>query len=148
MEIISDLAAMVRELLIQFYRSTRFKPTRIFMFRDGVSEGQFTNVLQYELRAMREACMTLEHGYQPGITFIAVQKRHHTRLFAVDKKDQVSSNVLYFTNEFPQIRWAKRSTFHLAQQSMLALLIRPISTSTYARMRAFRCISRIKIMLL
>ena len=31
----------------------------------------------------------LERGYQPGITFIAVQKRHHTRLFAVDKKDQV-----------------------------------------------------------
>lgn len=33
--------------------------------------------------------MLLERGYQPGITFIAVQKRHHTRLFAVDKKDQV-----------------------------------------------------------
>ncbi len=33
--------------------------------------------------------MMLERGYQPGITFIAVQKRHHTRLFAVDMKDQV-----------------------------------------------------------
>ena len=43
-------------------------------------------VLQYELRAIREACMMLERGYQPGITFIAVQKRHHTRLFAVDSK--------------------------------------------------------------
>lgn len=80
---------MVRELLVQFYRNTRFKPTRIVIYRDGVSEGQFLNVLQHELRAMREACMTLERGYQPGITFIAVQKRHHTRLFAVDKKDQV-----------------------------------------------------------
>ncbi|KAH7725206.1 argonaute 2 [Aphelenchoides avenae] len=88
-EIISDLTYMVRELLIQFYRNTRFKPTRIVLYRDGVSEGQFLNVLQHELRAMREACMMLERGYQPGITFIAVQKRHHTRLFAVDKKDQV-----------------------------------------------------------
>ncbi|KHJ99080.1 piwi domain protein, partial [Oesophagostomum dentatum] len=88
-EIISDLTYMVRELLVQFYRNTRFKPTRIVVYRDGVSEGQFFNVLQYELRAMREACMMLESGYQPGITFIAVQKRHHTRLFAVDKKDQV-----------------------------------------------------------
>ncbi|PAV78541.1 hypothetical protein WR25_09569 isoform C [Diploscapter pachys] len=88
-EIISDLTYMVRELLVQFYRNTRFKPTRIVVYRDGVSEGQFFNVLQYELRAMREACMMLERGYQPGITFIAVQKRHHTRLFAVDKKDQV-----------------------------------------------------------
>ncbi|CAG9530415.1 unnamed protein product [Cercopithifilaria johnstoni] len=88
-EIISDLTYMVRELLIQFYRSTRFKPTRIIIYRDGVSEGQFFNVLQYELRALRECCMLLEEDYQPGITFIAVQKRHHTRLFAVDKKDQV-----------------------------------------------------------
>ncbi|CEF69226.1 Protein argonaute-4 [Strongyloides ratti] len=88
-EIISDMAYMVRDLLIQFYRNTRFKPTRIVLYRDGISEGQFLNVLQYELRAIREACMTLEKGYQPGITYIAVQKRHHTRLFAVDKKDQV-----------------------------------------------------------
>ncbi|KAK0407213.1 hypothetical protein QR680_019080 [Steinernema hermaphroditum] len=88
-EIIQDLTYMVRELLVQFYRNTRFKPTRIIVYRDGVSEGQFYNVLQNELRSMREACMMLERGYQPGITFIAVQKRHHTRLFAVDKKDQV-----------------------------------------------------------
>ncbi|UMM44172.1 hypothetical protein L5515_019381 [Caenorhabditis briggsae] len=88
-EIISDLTYMVRELLVQFYRNTRFKPARIVVYRDGVSEGQFFNVLQYELRAIREACMMLERGYQPGITFIAVQKRHHTRLFAVEKKDQV-----------------------------------------------------------
>uniref|UniRef100_A0A915MGY2 Protein argonaute-1 n=9 Tax=cellular organisms TaxID=131567 RepID=A0A915MGY2_MELJA len=80
-EIISELTFMVRELLIQFYRNTRFKPTRIIVYRDGV--------LQSELRSMREACMMLERGYQPGITFIALQKRHHTRLFAVDKKDQV-----------------------------------------------------------
>jgi len=47
-------------------------------------------VLVHELRAIREACMNLEMGYQPGITFIVVQKRHHTRLFCADKKDQVS----------------------------------------------------------
>uniref|UniRef100_A0A0N5A9X1 Protein argonaute-1 n=1 Tax=Syphacia muris TaxID=451379 RepID=A0A0N5A9X1_9BILA len=88
-ETISDLSVMVRELLVQFYRNTRFKPTRIIVYRDGVSEGQFFNVLQHELRAMRDACRMLETGYQPGITFIAVQKRHHTRLFAVEKKDQV-----------------------------------------------------------
>lgn len=46
-EIISDLASMVKELLIQFYRSTRFKPTRIIFYRDGVSEGQFFNVINF-----------------------------------------------------------------------------------------------------
>lgn len=43
-EIIAELAAMVRELLIQFYRSTRHKPQRIIFYRDGVSEGQFQQV--------------------------------------------------------------------------------------------------------
>ena len=43
-EIIADLSNMVKELLVQFYKSTRFKPTRIIFYRDGVSEGQFTQV--------------------------------------------------------------------------------------------------------
>ena len=43
-EIIQELASMVKELLIQFYKSTRFKPTRIIFYRDGVSEGQFQSV--------------------------------------------------------------------------------------------------------
>uniref|UniRef100_A0A2I3GHI1 Argonaute RISC catalytic component 2 n=1 Tax=Nomascus leucogenys TaxID=61853 RepID=A0A2I3GHI1_NOMLE len=89
-EIIQDLAAMVRELLIQFYKSTRFKPTRIIFYRDGVSEGQFQQVLHHELLAIREACIKLEKDYQPGITFIVVQKRHHTRLFCTDKNERPS----------------------------------------------------------
>ncbi|XP_052762994.1 protein argonaute-2-like isoform X3 [Mya arenaria] len=97
-EIIQELASMVKELLIQFYKATRFKPTRIIFYRDGVSEGQFqsvSRVLSHELRAIREACMKLEADYQPGITFIVVQKRHHTRLFCADRKDQIgrSGNI-------------------------------------------------------
>ena len=33
--------------------------------------------------------MKLEEGYQPGITFIVVQKRHHTRLFCANPADMV-----------------------------------------------------------
>ncbi|KAK2095082.1 Protein argonaute-2 [Saguinus oedipus] len=83
-EIIQDLAAM-------FYKSTRFKPTRIIFYRDGVSEGQFQQVLHHELLAIREACIKLEKDYQPGITFIVVQKRHHTRLFCTDKNERPRS---------------------------------------------------------
>jgi Piwi domain len=41
---------------------------------------------QHELTAIREACIKLEADYKPGITFVVVQKRHHTRLFCADKK--------------------------------------------------------------
>lgn len=48
-EVIQDLTNMVRELLIQFYKSTRFKPTRIIYYRGGVSEGQMKQVRGYFL---------------------------------------------------------------------------------------------------
>ncbi|MEQ2199396.1 Protein argonaute-3, partial [Xenoophorus captivus] len=76
-EVIQDLASMVRELLIQFYKSTRYKPTRIIFYRDGVSEGQFRQVLYYELLAIREACISLEKEYQPGITYIGTSRPSH-----------------------------------------------------------------------
>uniref|UniRef100_H2YUA1 Argonaute RISC catalytic component 2 n=1 Tax=Ciona savignyi TaxID=51511 RepID=H2YUA1_CIOSA len=87
-EIIRDLAVMVRDLMVEFYKATHYKPVRVIMYRDGVSEGQFQQVLSTELRAIREACTMLEVGYQPGITFIVVQKRHHTRLFCRNHEDR------------------------------------------------------------
>nr|AVX29505.1 argonaute 1 [Lilium lancifolium] len=81
---------MIKELLISFKRETGQKPKRIIFYRDGVSEGQFYQVLLYELQAIRQACATLEPDYQPCVTFVVVQKRHHTRLFANNHADQRS----------------------------------------------------------
>ncbi|XP_047075118.1 protein argonaute 1B-like [Lolium rigidum] len=78
---------MVKELLISFKRATGQKPQRIIFYRDGVSEGQFYQVLLFELDAIRKACASLEPNYQPPVTFVVVQKRHHTRLFANNHND-------------------------------------------------------------
>lgn len=106
------------------------------VYRDGVSEGQFYQVLLYELDAIRkvinffwglgiysrisvlsdgylsdyckivcylilysiQACASLEPNYQPTVTFVVVQKRHHTRLFANNHHDRhavdKSGNIL------------------------------------------------------
>uniref|UniRef100_A0A7N0U3U9 Argonaute 1 n=1 Tax=Kalanchoe fedtschenkoi TaxID=63787 RepID=A0A7N0U3U9_KALFE len=79
---------MIKELLISFRRATGQKPQRIIFYRDGVSEGQFYQVLLYELDAIRRACASLEPNYQPPVTFVVVQKRHHTRLFADNHNDR------------------------------------------------------------
>ncbi|KAL3359602.1 hypothetical protein AABB24_016241 [Solanum stoloniferum] len=81
---------MIRDLLISFRKATGQKPQRIIFYRDGVSEGQFYQVLLFELDAIRKACASLEPNYQPPVTFIVVQKRHHTRLFANNHKDRSS----------------------------------------------------------
>ncbi|KAL5678778.1 hypothetical protein ACJX0J_014909, partial [Zea mays] len=72
---------MIRELLISFRKKTNRKPERIIFYRDGVSEGQFSHVLLHEMDPIRKACASLEEGYLPPVTFVVVQKRHHTRLF-------------------------------------------------------------------
>ncbi|XP_022144917.1 protein argonaute PNH1-like isoform X2 [Momordica charantia] len=80
---------MIRELLLSFKKATGQKPLRIIFYRDGVSEGQFYQVLLHELDA---ACASLEPSYQPPVTFIVVQKRHHTRLFASNHNDRSSTD--------------------------------------------------------
>ncbi|ERN01425.1 hypothetical protein AMTRI_Chr03g147670 [Amborella trichopoda] len=81
---------MIRDLLISFKIATRQKPQRIIFYRDGVSEGQFNQVLLEEMDAIRKACASLEEGYLPPVTFIVCQKRHHTRLFTNNHNNQSS----------------------------------------------------------
>ncbi|KAI3665036.1 hypothetical protein L6452_43652 [Arctium lappa] len=46
---------MIRELLEDFYRSTqKLKPQNVIIFRDGVSESQFSQVLNIEMEQIME----------------------------------------------------------------------------------------------
>ncbi|CAI5479135.1 unnamed protein product [Closterium sp. Yama58-4] len=87
---------LVRELLMEFYQTAKRKPERIIFFRDGVSEGQFYQVLAYELEAVRAACRAMDPSgsYSPRITYVVVQKRHHTRLFPADNNRDKNGNVM------------------------------------------------------
>ncbi|GBC09434.1 hypothetical protein RclHR1_08860007 [Rhizophagus clarus] len=85
-EIISELAEMVKNMLKTFYQTCRRKPERILFYRDGVSENQFKQVLEGEFKAIKSACHSLEQGYSPNVTFVIVQKRHHTRFFPIDDR--------------------------------------------------------------
>lgn len=62
----------------------------VFLSDEGLCVYAVFQVLYYELLAIREACISLEKEYQPGITYIVVQKRHHTRLFCADRNERVS----------------------------------------------------------
>jgi len=74
-------------------RHNGMKPQRLLFYRDGASEGQFKEILEKEVRAIKEACQQLEQGYAPPITCassvcgrsdpadVVCAKRHHTRFF-------------------------------------------------------------------
>lgn len=80
-EIIQDLEDIIHKQLLKFKEKTCSVPKKLFYFRDGVSEGQFLQLLDSELVAIRRACLRLNINYKPSITFVVVQKRHHTRMF-------------------------------------------------------------------
>ncbi|KAJ3053657.1 eukaryotic translation initiation factor 2C, 2 [Rhizophlyctis rosea] len=85
--IYDEMSLMVIELLKNFYQVSSRKPERIVWYRDGVSEGQFGEVMTAEINAIRKACHRMERGYKPAITYIVVQKRHHTRFFPLERTD-------------------------------------------------------------
>ncbi len=51
--IITDLFAMVKELLKTFYQNCRRKLECILFYRDGISENQFEQVLEGEINSVK-----------------------------------------------------------------------------------------------
>lgn len=81
-EMIDGLDEMVKNLLNEFKKRNGSLPRRIIVFRDGVSQGQFQQVLDIELVAIKAAFELL--GYQDShvkIAFVVCQKRHNSRFF-------------------------------------------------------------------
>ncbi|XP_019164711.1 PREDICTED: protein argonaute 7-like [Ipomoea nil] len=91
-EMIEDLSEMVGEILHDFLGEHFVLPERIIFFRDGVSETQFSKVLQHELQAIQTACSRFPN-YKPPITLAVVQKRHHTRLFPSSPLKNSNENI-------------------------------------------------------
>lgn len=91
LEIIWDLGKMVSSLLDEHFNKNKRYPDRILFLRDGVSEGQFSKCLNHEMNQIRDACASKANGYKPAVTFVVVQKRHHTRFFALNPRDCTKS---------------------------------------------------------
>ncbi|KAI6178463.1 Piwi domain protein [Aphelenchoides besseyi] len=55
----------VRERVVAFLNATSRLPERILVYRDGVSSGQFAEVLREELNGIRAACAIITTNYRP-----------------------------------------------------------------------------------
>lgn len=89
-----------------YHATNKVKPDRLIFYRDGVSEGQFAEVQQKELTQIMAVCRALPGGYNPKITYIVVQKRHHTRIFPQDPREaDRNGNVLAGEGALADCRW-------------------------------------------
>lgn len=95
-EVIVELGAMFKEVYFRWFQNFQKKwhVQSIIMFRDGVSDGQFEEVLQVELEALRTACREISDKFHPRITYIIVTKRHHARFFPDKENADRSGNIL------------------------------------------------------
>ena len=94
-EIVSDLENAMTSLLTTFRQKNNSKmPSSIIVYRDGVGEGQFSQVTTTELSAIRGAVELM--GYTTDnvkILIVVCQKGHHTRFVYEDQIDGSKSFI-------------------------------------------------------
>ena len=93
-EMIKHLDSMMNEALKSYFRKNKVLPQRIVFYRDGVSEGQFQHVIDNEYDLLFKAFSKISATYKPKLTFIVVQKRHHTRFMVEDTKRNVDPGTV------------------------------------------------------
>ena len=84
---ITDMKIMMEERLKLYQKHKRTLPRRIIVYRDGVSEGQFSIVVDEEYPRMIEAFKSFGNAkqpYRPQVTIVICGKRHHTRFYPAD----------------------------------------------------------------
>nr|AGS47796.1 argonaute 9 [Salvia miltiorrhiza] len=70
------------------------RPDQIIIFRDGVSESQFNQVLNIELNQIIEACKFLDPNWSPKFVVIIAQKNHHTKFFQPNSPENVQAGTI------------------------------------------------------
>ncbi|KXH25802.1 piwi domain-containing protein [Colletotrichum simmondsii] len=102
-------------------------PEYIVIYRDGVSEGQFTQVLDIELPMIRQACTAMYGNRRPKISIIVSVKRHQTRFYPTSEADMdpKSRNIKNGTVVDRGITQARYWDFFLTAHTALKGTARP-----------------------
>lgn len=130
-EIIQDFKEIILEHLRFFKEKNRCLPDKILYYRDGVSEGQFDQVMAIEKNAMYQACREIEQGYETKVkmTIIVVQKRHHTRFFpgatGIGRDDKRNNNVPAGTIVDTVITQPNENHFYLVSHQSIQGVAKP-----------------------
>uniref|UniRef100_A0A0W0FNM2 Putative argonaute-like protein n=1 Tax=Moniliophthora roreri TaxID=221103 RepID=A0A0W0FNM2_MONRR len=85
-EMVLELKEMMVERLLAYQAKSGSLPERVFVFRDGVSEGQYDIVLSEELPQILEAFNRFntrdrKTPYRPLLSVVICGKRHHARFY-------------------------------------------------------------------
>lgn len=88
-----EMVESLKDMVIERLKLWRDKangnlPKRIIVYRDGVSEDQYDDVLRFELIRIRKACdKVYGKKREVEIALVIVAKRHHVRFYPTEHKD-------------------------------------------------------------
>ncbi|KAI5636178.1 piwi domain-containing protein [Phthorimaea operculella] len=124
-EMIVEFEDMMVEHLKVYRQKQGALPRKFYVFRDGVSEGQFAQVMESELQAVHRAYQRMTGtSTKPEVLFLLVQKRHHTRFFNSNPAT-VQYNVEPGTVVDKHIVHAKELDFYLLSHAAIKGTARP-----------------------
>ncbi|KAF2491439.1 putative RNA interference and gene silencing protein [Lophium mytilinum] len=131
-EMVTDLGDMLKSRLKLWKEKGKHQafPENILIYRDGVSEGQYSLVMDSELPLLRSACAEVypapdQKKGLPNITIIVVGKRHHTRFFPTKLGDSDKLNPKPGTVVDRGVTMARNWDFFLQPHSALQGTARP-----------------------
>ena len=129
-EMIEDFEEIICSQLNFYKEKNKVFPESILYFRDGVSEGQFQEVMNRELTAMYRAIQKCCGNPKAiKVAFVVVQKRHHTRFFpgrsGVGKDDRRNNNVPAGTIVDTQITHPNETHFYLVSHQSIQGVAKP-----------------------
>ena len=78
-EMIDNVDTMIGELMEGYRKANGGYPENVFIFRDGVSEGQFDQIKTKECPKILETLKKCSTNRKINLTVLIVQKRHNTR---------------------------------------------------------------------
>ena len=107
-------------------------PDLVFFYRDGVARGQIPEVEELEIATIQKVLKEKAKANDvciPSLTFILVNKRIITRLFAITDNDHEASNPLPGTVVDSEITELELEQFFLVSQSACQGTVNPTSYS-------------------
>ena len=63
-EFLNNLKGFMIDAIFKYKEKNGVNPERIFVYRDGVNDGQFKAVEEYEIKQMREAFSSIDENYK------------------------------------------------------------------------------------
>ncbi|KAG0006440.1 argonaute 1 [Modicella reniformis] len=107
LEVIETLQTVVQEIIYNYKKTTGHHPKRILVYRDGVSESQFPEILRTEVMAIKAACLKLDNlQSHAGLQGTSRSTLYHVLLdenrFTSDALQRLTYNLCHVYSRCPK----------------------------------------------